>query len=224
MTTVPPQKGEGPPELSVVLARRKHQRLQAIVALRRRRRVLAPIGAAAQQPLEQTTIPQVTMRGDRWKQPVRAASVSSGTLATSFEAGDTLDGVTLALNDRILIKNQSDAKENGIYTVNTSGAPTRAVDAAAGEHLVHAVVGVEQGTANADKFFVCFTNAPIVLGSTNIAWTTLLAAIQAADAVHTHDGLSVSLDSTNWTNALSGSGITNVQELADWLDANLPPP
>jgi hypothetical protein len=63
------------------------------------------------------------------KDSVRAATAVAGTLATSFENGDTVGGVTIATNDRILIKNQVDATENGIYIVNASGAPTRAADA-----------------------------------------------------------------------------------------------
>lgn len=63
------------------------------------------------------------------KDSVRAATAVAGTLATDFENGDTVGGVTIATNDRILIKNQATATENGIYIVNASGAPTRAADA-----------------------------------------------------------------------------------------------
>jgi hypothetical protein len=63
------------------------------------------------------------------KDSVRAATAVAGTLATSFENGDTVGGVTLATGDRILIKNQADAGENGIYVVAASGAPARAADA-----------------------------------------------------------------------------------------------
>ena len=59
---------------------------------------------------------------------VRAATLVAGNLSTDFAAGHMIDGVTLAFGNRILIKNQSNAIENGIYTVNNSGAPTRATD------------------------------------------------------------------------------------------------
>lgn len=62
------------------------------------------------------------------KGSVRVATTVAGTLATSFANGQTVDGVTLVTGDRILIKNQAATAENGIYTVNASGAPTRAVD------------------------------------------------------------------------------------------------
>ena len=54
---------------------------------------------------------------------VRVATTANGTLSSAFANGQTVDGVTLATNDRILLKNQSTGSENGIYTVNASGAP-----------------------------------------------------------------------------------------------------
>jgi len=59
---------------------------------------------------------------------VVAATSANITLATDVENGDTLDGVTLATGNRILVKNQSTASENGIYIVAASGAPSRAAD------------------------------------------------------------------------------------------------
>jgi len=59
---------------------------------------------------------------------VVAATTANITLATDVENGDVLDGVTLATGNRILVKNQSTASENGIYVVAASGAPTRATD------------------------------------------------------------------------------------------------
>ena|SRR5436190_2705647 len=109
--------------------------------------------------------------GLKWKQSVRVASTAAVTLASAFENGDTVDGVTLATGDRILIKDQSSATENGIYVVAASGAPARASDADAGSELVNATVFVEQGTANADKMFVCTNNATPTLGVTSITFT-----------------------------------------------------
>jgi hypothetical protein len=59
---------------------------------------------------------------------VAAATTANITLATDVENGDTLDGVTLATGNRILVKNQTTQSENGIYIVAASGAPTRATD------------------------------------------------------------------------------------------------
>lgn len=63
------------------------------------------------------------------KDAVRVATTVAGTLATSFANASVVDGITLATGNRILIKNQASGAENGIYTVNASGVPTRATDA-----------------------------------------------------------------------------------------------
>jgi hypothetical protein len=90
-----------------------------------------------------------------WKESVRAGTTDPGTLATSFANGQTIDGVTLATNDRILIQDQSTGAENGLYIVQASGAPVRTDDLAAGDQAAGTAVFVEEGTANADSGFVC---------------------------------------------------------------------
>lgn len=105
-----------------------------------------------------------------WKQSVRVATTANGTLASAYENGDTVDGVTLATGDRILIKNQSTGAENGIYTVNASGSPTRATDADSGAEMLAATVFVNEGTANADTVWACITNATITVGSTSLTF------------------------------------------------------
>ena len=63
------------------------------------------------------------------KQSVRAATTAPVNLANQLEAGDTLDtNVTLVAGDRVLVKDQSTASENGIYVVQASGAAVRATD------------------------------------------------------------------------------------------------
>lgn len=111
--------------------------------------------------------------GGSWKSPVRVATTAAGTLASSFENGDTVDGVTLVTGDRILLKNQASGAENGIYTVNASGAPTRATDADSSTDLVNATVSVSEGTANADTIWQCTTNATITVGATALVFTQI---------------------------------------------------
>lgn len=106
------------------------------------------------------------------KNSVRAATTAAGTLASDFENGDTIDGVTLATGDRILIKDQADGSENGVYTVNASGAPTRATDFDAdAEVTAGAFFFVEEGTTNADSGFVLSTNDDITVGTTALTFT-----------------------------------------------------
>lgn len=106
-----------------------------------------------------------------FKESVRVATTAAGTLANSFENGDTIDGVTLSTNDRILIKDQSSGSENGIYIVNSSGAPTRAGDADGdAEVTADMFCFVEEGTANADTGWILTTNNPITVGVTSLTF------------------------------------------------------
>lgn len=108
--------------------------------------------------------------GLKWKNGVRAGTTAAGTLASSFANGQTIDGVTLATGDRILIKDQAAPAENGIYTVNASGAPTRATDADSAAELYQAAVFVAEGTTNADTAWTMTTNNPITLETTGLSW------------------------------------------------------
>lgn len=111
------------------------------------------------------------VNGLAWKQAVRAATTANGALATAYENGDVIDGVTLATGDRILVKNQTTGAENGIYTVNASGAPTRAVDAdGAGEIGPNTTVMVSEGTTLADTAWTVTNNGAITIGTTAIVW------------------------------------------------------
>lgn len=108
--------------------------------------------------------------GLSWKDEVRVATTANGTLASAFENGDSVDGVTLATGDRILIKDQTDQTQNGIYTVNASGAPTRATDADTGAELIGAAVYVTSGTTNNGTRWVNSNTTSITLGSTNVTF------------------------------------------------------
>jgi hypothetical protein len=123
------------------------------------------------------------VNGTSWKTGVRVATAAAGTLASSFANGQTVDGIALATGDRILIKDQAAPAENGIYTVNASGAPTRALDADAWTELISAAVAVAVGTANADKRFVCTVDAGGTLGTTAVTWTDITSGGLANDSV-----------------------------------------
>jgi hypothetical protein len=111
------------------------------------------------------------------KDSVRAATTAAGTLASDFVNGDAIDGITLATNDRILIKNQADASENGIYTVNASGAPTRATDYDSNSEVTPGAFSfVEEGTVNADTGWVLTNDGSITVGTTNLAFTQFSGA------------------------------------------------
>jgi hypothetical protein len=111
------------------------------------------------------------LAGLQWKPGVRAATTASGNLATAYASGQVLDGVTLATGDRILIKDQSNGAENGLYVVAASGTPARATDAdGAGELTPNATVFVAEGSVNADRAYTVTTNGTITIGTTATVW------------------------------------------------------
>jgi hypothetical protein len=120
------------------------------------------------------------VNGMKWKNSVRAATTAAGTLASSFANGSVIDGITLATGDRILIKDQAAPAENGIYTINASGAPTRAIDANSWVALVSAAVTVEVGTANADTAWNCNSDQGGTLGTTAVSFVQMPGALTVA--------------------------------------------
>lgn len=86
---------------------------------------------------------------------------TSGTLSTDFENGDTVDGVTLSTGDRFLYTGgvEAGAVENGIYTVNVSGAPSRAADMPVGDAVAGRLIVVEEGTTYADTIWLARSDA-----------------------------------------------------------------
>lgn len=141
--------------------------------------------------------------GLKFKPSVKVATTTNGTLATSFANGQTVDGVTLVTGDRILIKNQSTASENGVYVVNASGAPTRAADGTTGAQLISATFPVESGSSNADKWFTV-TNDSITIGVTSIVFSQTAGSGTYTNGVGLNlTGNQFSIDSTVAT--LTGS-------------------
>jgi len=105
----------------------------------------------------------------------RVATTANITTATDLQAGDTLDGVTLAEGNRVLVKNQSTATQNGIYITAASGqnaARDPEFDTVA--ELAGQMVIVQEGSAGADKFFLCTTDNSGSIGSVNITFTVVV--------------------------------------------------
>lgn len=158
-----------------------------------------------------------TVNGLSWKDSVICATTADGTLATAYENGDTVDGVTLATGDRILIKDQSAGAENGIYTVNASGAPTRATDSDTEAELLGTAVFVQEGTANGDSAWVLTTDAPITVDTTALTFAQFGAGstYTAGDGLDlTGNNFSVNVDDSSIeisadTLQVKASGITD---------------
>lgn len=160
------------------------------------------------------------VRGLDNKASVRVATTGAGTLATSFENGDTVDGVVLATGDRILLKNQAAGADNGIYVVAASGAPARAADSDIDAEVTSGlVVFVSEGTANGNTNWQLTTDDPITLGSTALTFTQIGAGttytagdgltLTGADfSVNAGTGLEISSDNLRIAAAAAGSGLT----------------
>jgi hypothetical protein len=154
------------------------------------------------------------------KAAVRVATTAAGTLASSFENGDTIDGVVLATGNRILIKDQASQAENGIYTVNASGAPTRATDfdsVTPIDEINGAYTLVQFGTVNAGTGWV--ESATVVtIGTDPIVFQqfTAAASVIGGDMI-TVSGATISVDLAT----TSGLESTNPGNVAGQLRVKL---
>ena len=111
-----------------------------------------------------------TKEGLDVKDSVRVATTANITIASDLNVGDTIDGVTLADGDRVLVKDQSSGSENGIYVAGAT--PARAADFDEdSEVTAGAFFFVEEGSTNADSGFVVSTDGTITVDSTSIAFT-----------------------------------------------------
>ena len=111
--------------------------------------------------------------GLRNRTVAECASTANVNISNALEAGDAIDGVTLVAGDRVLLKNQSTATENGLYLAVASGAGTASRDP---EHdtiaeLSGGMITVNQGSSNDNKIFLCTTDNSGSVGSTNITYT-----------------------------------------------------
>ena len=168
---------------------------------------------------------EATAQGLDVKDSCVAATTGNITISTALNNGDTLDGVTLSTNDRVLVKDQSTASQNGIYIVGSS--PARADDLAAGSNAAGMFTFIEQGTVNADNGFVCTSNSgSSVVGTNNLTFAQFSGAgqITAGDGLD-KSGNTLSVDlkangglviqSTEIAVDLAASAITGTLAVAD---------
>jgi len=155
-------------------------------------------------------------------------------LTANANAAISIDGVSLSLNDRVLVKDQSDAVQNGFYKVTTVGSGsaafvlTRTPDAnEASEITGGAFTFVEEGTANADNGYVATHNGTPTLGTDDITFDQFSGAGQISagngltktgntiDAVGTANRISVSANAIDIASTYVGqSSITTLGTIA----------
>ncbi len=150
------------------------------------------------------------------KNSVKAATTANITLSNT----QTVDGVALSVGDRVLVKDQSTASQNGIYVV-ASGAWTRSTDADAPAELNPGTfVFVEQGTINDNTGFVVVSDSVVTIGTDAINWTlfsssgTLIAGNGLSKNGYTLEvnvagsgGIEISSDSLQLKSSLAGTGL-----------------
>ena len=146
------------------------------------------------------------------------------TLTADANGALTVDGATPSVADRVLVMDQSDAEENGIYTVTTVGNAgaafvlTRATDADTGTEFTGGTFTfVETGTANADNGYVFTHNGAPTMGTTDLT----VAQFSGAGQITAGSGMT---KSANTMNVVGGTGITananDIQIAADWTGQN----
>jgi len=159
------------------------------------------------------------------KESVRLAT--TGALATStYDNGDgtitanangalSIDGAAVVEGDRVLIKDQASAVQNGIYTVTTTGSAgaafvlTRGPDADTAAELTGGTFFfVEEGTANADNGYVATHNGTPTLGSSDIVFAQFSGAGQiSAGAALSKTGNTLDVEVDDTTIEVSGDAL-----------------
>lgn len=157
---------------------------------------------------------------------VTYANGTSGVGATLTNAGAqaalVLDGVTMAVNDRVLVKDQASTLQNGIYTVTNIGSGvtnwvlTRATDfdqAAPNEIVEGAYTVISEGTVNAANLFVETGQGPFTIGTTPIVFSAFNSAANinvTAPLAKTGNTLSLT---TPLAATYGGTGVSNANTI-----------
>lgn len=124
-----------------------------------------------------------------FKRSVKAATTANITLS----ATQTIDGIVLAVGDRVLVKDQTTTSQNGIYVVSAT-AWTRALDADTASKIASALVAVDSGTVNGGKLFDNDFKTTDTLGTTAMLWASnldsghLLASTSASIGTVAYNG------------------------------------
>ena len=174
--------------------------------------------------------------GLRNRTVAECASTANVNISNALEAGDAIDGVTLVEGDRVLLKDQSTATENGLYLAVGSGAGAASRDP---EHdsiseLSGGMIVVNQGSANDNKIFLCTTDSDGSIGSTNIVYTVITPSNSGTvESIATGTGIdggtitstgTISIDSTvatlTGTQTLTNKTLTSPKIGTSILDTN----
>ena len=140
-----------------------------------------------------------------------AGTTANIDLTADLQNGDTLDGVTLATGDRVLVKDQTDATANGLYIVVASGTASRDPEHDTIAELSGGMIVINQGTTNDNKIFLCTTDSDGSLGSTNITYTQVTPS-------NTGTVTSIGLTQSGSEFTISGTPVTSAGNIT--IDVN----
>lgn len=141
------------------------------------------------------------------KDSVRVAT--TGNIELTGEVTTEIDNVSLVEGNRVLVKNQTVASENGIY-VYSSGSWNRAIDADANAKVTAGLfVFVEEGTVNSDSGWVLITDGAINVGVTNISFAQFSGAGQITAGL----GLTKTGNTLDIVTANSGRIVVNADSI-----------
>ena len=152
-----------------------------------------------------------------YKQATRVVAVTNVTVAGGAPA--TVDGVSLSLNDRVLVTAQSTGSQNGLYYVTTVGSGsngtwTRTTDAnQTGEIDAGMIVMVTEGTIYADTQWKLITDNPITVGTTALTFTQNYSANSITGGtsnVTVYSNANVTISSAGTANVLTISSTGTV--------------
>lgn len=162
--------------------------------------------------------PSVVLATREWvtselaKQDFKHSVVAATTANITLSGLQTIDGVALTAGSRVLVKNQTAGKDNGLYVV-ASAAWTRSADADSGAEVTPGMlVLVERGTVNGDSAWQLVTDAPITLGVTALAYEMAFGRSGVAAGTYrsvTVDAYGRVVAATNPT-TVAGYGLTDV--------------
>ena len=148
---------------------------------------------------------------------IKDSCVVVSTSNLTLSGTQSVDGISLSANDRVLVAGQSTASQNGIYKVVSGGSWTRADDLATGVDAAGVFTFIEQGTANAENGFVCTSDkGSAVVGTNNLTF----AQFSGAGQISAGDGLQKSGNTMSADLKSNGGVVIESGELAVKLDAS----
>jgi hypothetical protein len=163
-----------------------------------------------------------------YKQATRVVAVTNITLSGGAPA--TVDGVSLSLNDRVLVTGQGTASQNGLYLVTTVGSGangtwTRTTDAnQTGEIDAGMIVMVTEGAIYADTQWKLITDNPITVGSTALTFTQNYSANSITGGtsnVTVYSNANVTISSAGTANVLTISSTGTVVKGTESVTGNI---